>query len=392
MEKTPEKPPLFFIYLTTFINIVGFGMVFPLLPFYAQHFNANETTIGLLAASYAIAQFLLAPIWGRLSDRFGRRPILIAGTFGLSLAFAMFGFANNLTLLFISRILQGAFSAAALAATQAYVADVTTKESRIKGMGYLGASFAMGFIFGPGLGGILSNINFSFPFFVAAVLAIINFFSILIFLPESLTKKAEQLIIHEGLLNVKHMYIGLKGGLGALFILAFLWSYALTNNEVAVPLFGSENLNLSASAIGLFFSAQGVLAALVQAVLIYKITHYLGEHKTVILGLMVMAIGLFLVPFAKTSWVLLFFMIIMTLGSSMTRPTLATLVSKGTKEGQGTTMGIFASFESLGRVLGPLLGGYLFSAFGFHSPFTVSAVLILVTLIFVVQIKNFLRD
>lgn len=392
MEKPAKKPSLLPIYLTVFVNIVGFGMIFPLLPFYAQHFHANETTIGLLAASYAIAQFLLSPIWGRLSDRFGRKPIIAVALIGLASSYLMFGLANSLLWLFVSRILQGVFSGASIPVAQAYVADVTTKESRIKGMGNLGAVLSSGFIFGPGLGGALSAINFSFPFFVASAIAIFSFISVLIFLPESLSKKAEQLTIKEGFLNFQHMLTGLKGELGSFFILIFLWSFALTNNEVAVPLFGSEKLNLSATTIGYFFSVQGMLAALVQSVLIYKITHLFGEHKTVILGLLIMAIGLFLVPFAKANAFLLMFMIMMTLGSSMTRPTLATLVSKGTKEGQGTTMGIFASFESLGRIFGPLLGGYLFSTFGFHSPFTISAVLILVTLIFVVQIKNFLRN
>ena len=159
-----------------------------------------------------------------------------------------------------------------------------------------------------------------------------------------------------------------------------------------MPLFGSERLNVSVSTIGYFFSVQGLLSVLVQSVLLYKLTRLFGEHKTAVLGLVIMAAGLFLVPFAKIPLFLLTFMVLMTLGSSMTRPTLASLVSKETKEGQGTTMGIFSSFESLGRVFGPLLGGWLFSTFGFHSPFTISAVLILITLIFVVQIKGFFRN
>lgn len=367
-------------------------MVFPLLPFYAQHFHASEATVGLLAASFAIAQFILSPIWGRLSDRFGRKPIIQIALLGLSLSFVIFGLAQNLLWLFIGRILQGAFSAASIPVAQAYVADVTSKEDRIKGMGNLGASLSAGFIFGPGIGGTLSSINLSFPFFVAAVVAFVNFLSVQVFLPESLTKKAERMMIKEGFLNFKHMYHGLKGELGSFFILVFLWSFALTNNEVAVPLFGSEQLALSALTIGYFFSLQGLLASTIQSVLIYKITHLFGEHRTAVLGLFLMALGLFLVPLSKAPLFLLLFMVIMTLGSSMSRPTLASLVSKETKEAQGTTMGIFSSFESLGRVFGPLLGGWTYSTFGFHSPFTVSAVLILLTLIFVVQIKGFFRN
>lgn len=392
MEKFRKKPPLFFLYLTTFITIIGFGMIFPLLPFYVRQFNTSEWTVGLLAASYAIAQFLLAPIWGRLSDRFGRKPIIVISLSGLSLSFFLFGLSNNLFELFAIRILQGIFSAAAISAASAYVSDVTTSDERIRGMGNLGASFAAGFIFGPGIGGALSVIHVSFPFFLAAALALINFILVLKFLPESLSKKSEKLSIKEGFFNMGHMFNALKGEMGSFFILAFLWSFALTNNEVAVPLFGMERLNLSVSTIGYFFSVQGVLAVLMQSVLLYKITKFLGEHKAVVLGLTIMAIGLYLVPFAKNPGFLLFFMVLMTLGSSMTRPTLASLVSKETKEGQGITMGIFSSFESLGRVFGPLLGGWLFSTFGFHSPFTISTVLILLTLVFVVQIKGFFRN
>lgn len=391
MEKS-KKSHLFFIYLTIFINILGFGMVFPLLPFYAQHFHASDATIGLLASSFAIAQFILSPIWGRLSDRFGRKPIIQIGLLGMSLSFLLFGFANNLILLFIARILQGAFSAASISVAQAYVADVTSKEERIKGMGNLGASLAAGFIFGPGIGGILSTINLSFPFFVAATLAFLNFLSVQLFLPESLSKQAETMMIKEGLLNFKHMYYGLKGELGSFFILIFLWSFALTNNEVAVPLFGSERLNLYPLTIGFFFSGMGLMSVFMQAFLIYKITKLFGEHKTAVLGLAIMATGLFLIPFALNSLTLAAFMILMASGSSMARPTITTLVSKETKEGQGTTMGIFSSFESLGRVFGPLLGGWAYSTFGFHSPFTSSAVLIFLTLIFVVQIKGFFRN
>ncbi len=392
MDKIRKQPPLFFLYITVFITIVGFGMIFPLLPFYARQFNATEWTVGLLAGSYAIAQFFLAPLWGRLSDRYGRKPIIVISLLGLGISFVLFGLANSLFWLFAARILQGVFSAAAISSVHAYVSDVTTPDERIKGMGNLGASFSAGFIFGPGMGGILSSINLSFPFFAAGILALINFFLVLKFLPESLSKKTEIFTLKEGLFNIKHMYSGLKGELGSFFILTFLWSFALTNNEVAVPLFGMEKLNLSVSNIGYFFSVQGLLAMFMQALIVFKVTKLIGEHKAVVVGLMIMALGLFLVPFAKSGVFLLIFMVLMTVGSSITRPTVATLVSKKTKEGQGTTMGIFASFESLGRIFGPILGGWLFANFDFHSPFTVSAVLILLTLIFIVQIRNFFRD
>lgn len=389
---TQNKPQLLFIYLTVFVTLIGFGMVLPLLPFYAKLYNASETTIGLLAASFAIAQFLFSPIWGRASDRYGRKPIISLGLLGLSLAFLVFGIAHNLEWLFVSRFLQGVFSGAALPVAQAYVADVTTKDERIKGMGNLGAALALGFLFGPGLGGVLSGVSVSFPFFVAAGLAAVNFALVQLFLPESLSQRTEKLLIKEGFLNIRHMYQGLKGEMGYLFVMIFLWSYALSNNQVAVPLFGYEYLNLSIITVGLFFSCNGAVSALVQSIFVHKITHRLGEHKTATFGLAIMAVALFLMPFSKIGLMMGVFMMLMAFGSALTRPTLTTLLSKETKEGQGTTMGVATAFDSLGRMLGPLMGGWLFSTFDYHSPFTSTTVLILITLLLVVQIKGFFRN
>src|SRR3989344_1358073 len=386
-----KKPHLFFIYLTIFVNLIGFGMVFPLLPFYAREFHASEALIGLLASSFAIAQFIFSPFWGRLSDRFGRKPIISMALLGLSLAFLVFAISNSLTWLFISRFLQGVFSAAALPTATAYVADVTTKEDRIKGMSNLGASLALGFIFGPAIGGILSSVNHQLPFFAAAALAILNFVSVQLLLPQSLTKRSEKLVIKEGFLNFKQMYHGLRGELGSLFILIFLWSYGLSNNQVAVPLLGAEKLNIDASMVGLFFSAQGLVSALVQWLVVGKITNKIGEHHMAVLGLAIMAIALFLMPFSPLPAFMALAMMSLALGSALSRPTINTLISKQTHEGQGTTMGVATAFESMGRILGPLLGGILFYQFGYHSPFTVVAVLIFLMLMYVIKRKKFLK-
>lgn len=386
-----NKPPLFFIYLTIFINIIGFGMVFPLIPYYAKQFQASEAIIGLIMASFAVGQFLFSPLWGRLSDRFGRKPIISLALLGLAVSYFTFGLARSLFWLFILRFLQGIFSAAANPVAHAYVADVTTKKERIKGMGNLGASLALGFIFGPGIGGVLSNINAAAPFFVAAALALLNFIFVQILLPESLTKRSEKPVTKEGFFDIKNMYRGLTGELGMLFILTFLWSYALSNNQVAVPLFGYEELRISPFTIGLYFSAQGLVSAIIQSLAIHKITGLVGEHKTVVVGLFIMAVGLFLMPFSLDGLVMVAFMMLVALGSSLSRPTLNSLISKETQEGQGITMGVSTAFESFGRILGPLLGGVLFSQFGFHVPFTLSAFIIFATLLFVVRQKHFLR-
>lgn len=391
MQKTAREQPLFFLYLTVFINIVGFGMIFPLLPLYAREFQASETLIGFMAASFAVGEFFFAPFWGRLSDRFGRKPVILLCLLGISFAFASFAFANNLSWLFISRFLQGVFAGGALTSASAYVADMTSKEDRIRGLSRLGASLATGFIFGPAIGGILSSFNHQLPFFAASTLTIIDLVFVYFLLKESLTKNEERVIIKEGFLNIKAMYRGLRGDLGTFFILIFLWSYALSNNQVAIPLFGTETLGLSVTLIGVFFSLQGLTSGSVQWFLLEKIARRFGEYKIVPFGLLIMTVSLFLLPFSPLPLVMSVFMITFSFGSAITRPTLATLVSKATREGQGTTMGIASAFESSGRILGPMLGGWLFATFGFHAPFTISAILILFTLVFVVQIKGFFR-
>ncbi|MBU1031511.1 MFS transporter [Patescibacteria group bacterium] len=388
MEKK-DNPALIFIYLTVFINIIGFGMVFPLLPYYAREFQASETVIGFLAASFAIGEFFFAPLWGRLSDRFGRKPILQLSLLGISVAFFSFAIANTLTALFVSRFLQGVFAAGAFTCAAAYVADITTKSGRIKGMSRLGASIATGFMFGPAIGGILSSQSHQLPFFMAAILTIFNLVFVQLLLKESLKIKEEKLVLKEGFLNVKAMYKGLKGELGTLFVLIFLWSYALSNNHVAIPLFGTEVLGVTAVLIGIFFSLQGLTSGSVQWFLLEKITQKFGEHKTIFLGLGLMAVSLFLLPFSPVSLMMAFLMMSFTFGSAVIRPTLQTLVSKQTHEGQGTTMGVAGAFESSGRIFGPIFGGWLFSTFGFHAPFAVSAVLIFVALTFIARIKNF---
>lgn len=392
MEKPQKKPSLFFLYGVIFTNIVGFGMVFPLLPFYAKEFQASDTVIGFMAASFAVGEFFFAPFWGRFSDRFGRKPIILLSLLGISVAFASFALANTLTWLFISRFLQGVFAAGAFTSASAYVADMTTKKERISGLSRLGASLATGFIFGPAIGGILSSLSHQLPFIAASVLTICNLIFVQLFLKESIKEKEEKLVLKEGFLNVKAMYHGLRGQLGTYFILIFLWSYALSNNQVVIPLFGAEVLGLSAALIGIFFSLQGLTSGSVQWFLLEKIAPKFGEQKIAFLGLGIMMLSLFLLPFSTTVIIMAFIMINFSFGSAISRSTLQTLVSKHTHEGQGTTMGVASAFESSGRIFGPILGGWLFSRFGYHSPFTVSAVLILITLIFVVQIKGFFKN
>lgn len=378
-----------YLYLAIFINSLGFGIIFPLLPFYAKSFQASEMTIGLLAASFAIAQFIFSPFWGRLSDRYGRKPIIALSLLGLSISFFSFGLAKNLTFLFISRIFQGIFSSAALPTAQAYVADATKKEERTKFMGRLGATTAMGFILGPAFGGLLNHNGFALPFFTASGISFLNFFFVLFWLPEVISNKEKLIIAKQGLFNFLRVWRAFKSSLLPYFLMASLWSYGLSNNQVAIPLFGMEKLNLSsASSIGWLFTLMASTSAIVQGLFLGKISRKITEPKTAKTGLFIMALALFFMAFANSIIYLASAMMIMAVGSALTRPTLNSLISKLTPENQGISLGTATSFEAMGRILGPITAGFLFQRFGGTGPFWTTAFLIFIFLLFSINRKQ----
>lgn len=369
------------LYLAVFINIVGFGMVIPLLPFYAQSFGASNTQIGLLAASFSITQFLAAPFFGRISDRIGRKPILAISLFGSALSFLFFGLAQSLSWLFILRAIHGAFSAGAFPIASAYIGDTTSRQERTKYMSKLAAIFALGFVFGPVFSGILSGNNLTLPFFVASIVSAANAIFIWLFLPESLTKKEKGIVLREGLVNIGAMVNAFRGDFRIFFLLLFSWAFALSNLQLAFPLFSEEHFNFTASDNGYFFAFIGLVAALVQWVILPKISRFFIDTKVIAIGILFAAIGQFLVPWAKTIFGLYMVTAIYIFGSSMLRPLISSILSKETKEGQGTTMGLAFSFESLGRIAGPLLGGLLIGILDVRSQFVLSAVIFLISLI-----------
>ncbi|MFH1780872.1 MAG: MFS transporter [Candidatus Nealsonbacteria bacterium] len=378
-----KNSPLFLLYITIFINNIGFGIIHPLLPFYAKTFNASGTTIGILAASYAVAQFIFATFWGQLSDSFGRKVIITISLLGYSLAYLIFGLANTLSLLFVARFLQGLFAAAALPIAQAYVADTTTDKERTKAMSYLFAALGAGMIFGPGLGGFLSTISPSLPFFGAAVISFLNFIFVWLKLPAIAPKKPEGFSVLESLAtNFKQVGMGLRSKLLPYFIMIGLWSYGVSNNQAALPLLGMIKLNLSASDISWIFSITGFFFALMQILIVNRVSRKLGEQRTTSFGLFSMAIALFLMSFSPSYLFLILTAIILTFGSALARPNISSIISKLAVAGQGTTMGIALSFEALGRILGPATGGYLFEKFYGYGPFWASAFSILLFLIF----------
>lgn len=368
---------IFWLYITVFINITGFGMVFPLLPLFAQTFKATPFDIGILAASFSLGQFVAAPIFGRLSDRFGRKPILIISIIGSALSFLIIAFAQNLTVIFMSRILHGIATAGNFPIAQAYIADIVPREKRTEYMGKVAALFALGFVFGPAIGGFLGSLGFSLAFIVAGLITILNLVLVWIFLPESITKKAERFVLREGLMNLKAIYSGLRGDFGILFYLLFAWSFYISNFQVAIPLLTEVKFAMKPMDIGIFFSTTGLTSAIAQWFLLPIVVGKIGDLRTILLGIALMTLGQILAPLTSSLMLFYVFFIVSIIGSGLKRPTINAVLSKATKEGQGTTMGLAFSFESLGRIFGPLIAGFTMAILGYSFPFWVTVAVLL---------------
>ena len=367
-------------------------MMIPLTPYYAKLFHASDTTIGMLTASFAVAQFLFAPFWGILSDRFGRKPIIVIGLLGMAVSFLFFALASTLPMLFFSRFLQGTFSSAILPTARAYMADLTTAKERVRAMGHLAAFLALGIIFGPVIGGSLSEIDPIFPFLTAMVVATLNAGFVVIFLKESLSSRTKLDLRFKRLVfqNFRAVFHGLQSPIAPLLILAFLWSFGVASVQKANQLFSLEILKLNNTKIGTLFAVFGATIAIIQFFFLSSITSRVGQHRTVALGLLSLALGSAVMPFIPHLFFFYVAAVVAGIGSAVARPVITALISEETTEEQGVTMGTATAFESIGRFVGPLLGGGLF-AVGFHIPFLLPAVITLFVLLFVVSRTHFLK-
>lgn len=375
------------IYLTAFTSIVAFSMVFPLLPVYAKTYGASDMAIGFLAASFAIGQLLFSHFWGSLSDHVGRKPIIMTGLFGISASFILFAISGTLETLFVSRFFQGVFSSACMPTARAYMGDITTKGERVKAMGRIGAAIAMGVILGPAIGGVLAKADISFPFWAGAFVALSNLVFVAKFLPESLKLKIspgqffrkQPMIFFQSFQSINH---GLKSSLTPLFTLGFIWSFALSTNQLSIPIIGLEKFEADAQEIGVNFGFLGLVSAVVQFFFLSKISSLFGTRAAIGGGLAIMAFGLFLMPFLPPNLMFLYFATLFVgAGSAIARPLITALISQSAKE-QGKAMGIENAFESFGRLVGPLAGGFLFG-FGIAMPFLFASVVVVVTVLFV---------
>ena len=376
MLSPTSRSPLTIIFITIFIDLLGFGLVLPALPFYAESYGASPLMVGLLSMSYSLAQFIFAPLWGRISDRVGRRPIILLSLAGSAAAFLIFGLAQSLALLFVARSLAGILSSASLPTAQAYIADVTTPENRAKGMGLIGAAFGLGFIFGPAMGGLLTKYGYGFPAIVAACMAGANWIWAYFALPESLHYSKRKLNPHY--LSPSHIkdVVGNKR-LAFLLVIFFLHVFAFSNMESTFALFNEHRIGMDAFGVGALLAEVGIIAAVVQGLLIGKLTKLFGEVNLSIFGIFTMALGLLMTTMADTVHAMIMIVPLYALGSALTNPTMSALISKSVSDTkQGLTMGITQGLGAMGRVLGPLAGTGLFQAFSPAAPYHFGAVLL----------------
>ncbi len=369
-----KKSALTILFLTMFLVMLGFGIIIPHLAYYANALGASPAQIGFLMAIYSAMQLIFAPLWGRMSDRYGRKHAILIGLVGNAGALALFGTAKTLSWLFIARGLSGVLSAAVLPTVMAYVADVTTEEARGKGMGLMGAAMGLGFIFGPGIGAIMEN--HSLPFLVAGGFSFVTFAFALIFLPESL-KLADRLNKREWHISP---WAALNHPLTPLFLVAFFSTFIFSGLETTFPLFIKDRLHYGAKEMGAMFMIMGALVALLQGSILGRLINTLGEFKLIILGLLINALGMALLPWSKALMTLTVYLSIAGIGNLIIRPTNTSWISKQTKIGQGTVIGIMDAFFSLGRVFGPPFAGKLYTPETFQILYWISAgILILVS-------------
>lgn len=368
--------PLAVIFLTVTVDLVGFGIIIPLLPLYADAFGASGLAIGWLMAAYSLMQFVCAPFWGRVSDRIGRRPVLLLSIGGNVVALTVMGLAADYWWLLASRIVSGVFTAN-LAVANAYVADATSPENRARGMGLIGAAFGIGIVIGPFIGGELSAFGYSTPPFVAAALAVLNFASALFFLPES-SKPELRNAAAEGGLVAQIRDVGRTDGVVAILVLTFVQLFAFSMLEMAFVLFAKVRVGFDVREAGRVFALIGVLMVAVQGGAIGPAVRRFGEARVVFVGLASTALGLALLPATPPGgWpVMLGFIALVAIGHGLTSPALAGLLSvRSPAEMQGTVLGVSRSLGALARVAGPPLAGVLFDDAGVGMPMSVGGLL-----------------
>ena len=370
-----KRSPLIVIFITVFIDLVGFGIVIPVLPYYAEgtRFGATPREVGLLFASYSVMQLFCAPVLGRLSDKYGRRPILLISLLGTCAGFLILGFATTLWMLFLGRIIDG-ISGGNISTAQAYIADVTDEENRAKGMGLIGAAFGLGFVFGPAIGGVLSRWGINVPFLFAGGLAFCNAVLLYFTLPETVTADHPARTSAASGRSWRRLFVALKNRrLGFVLTIYFLSIVAFSIMTASFSLFLMFRFGYDAFHNGWVFAFVGIVSAAIQGGLIGKLVKRFGEPILVIAGTLLFAASLFASPFIGPAIGILGIVLtgaVSAIGNALNAPALSSLASKSASASeQGTILGVTQSVASLARAVGPAIAAFLIYSAVAHPGF-----------------------
>lgn len=365
------------IFLIVFIDLLGFGLILPLLPFIAEHYGAKPLTVGLLTATYSLFQLIGGPILGKLSDRFGRKRLLLISQIGTLLGFLLLALANNLWLLFLSRAIDG-ITGGNISIAQAYIADVTQKKDRAKGMGILGAAFGLGFIFGPLIGGLLSQISFHTPAYFAMIISLITIVTNVLFLKETINIKETAKTVEKSFSFTEIIKIIKTPPINSFIAVFLLLSIAFTIMQGNFALWSEKTFGLTARDNGFLFTYIGVLSVIIQLGILPVLLKRFSEKKLFNSSIIILALGFVTLGLANYLGIVLLALFLISLGNGLNSPTLQSLASENVKPTEyGETLGLLSSASSLGRTIGPVMGGYFFGTIGKDFPLFLSALLTL---------------
>ncbi len=376
---------LLILFLTIFIDLMGFGIFIPVIPVYARELHASDALVGDLGALFSLMMFITTPVWGSLSDRYGRRPVIMIAIAVSAASYLLFAHATTLLLLVVSRMLTG-LGSGNITAAQAYITDVTPPEGRAKAMGIIGAAFGLGFIFGPPLGSfVFAQFGVAWVGYLAAVICLFNLAAVWLWLPESLTQRDGTRKVR--VKPVSGAYHALKDGrFKDLYLISFIFITAFSMMQMTVALLWLDNYHLSDKQIGLMFAAVGVASAIVQGGMIGWLQRTFGERRLMVYGSLCMAVGLGMIPFIPIAWFVPLSIVsiaLLSLGNGCLNPTILSLLSRNAAQHeQGTVLGTNQSFGSLARIAGPALGGRLY-ALGHALPYVTAGAIMLGALYYI---------
>jgi len=364
------KRKLAVIFGFAFIDLLGYSLILPLLPYIAERFNATPTQVGLLLTANALAQMIAAPTIGRLSDRWGRRPMLILSVTGTLVAFLLFSFANSLWMLFLSRILDG-FLGGNTALARAYITDITDEENRSRGLGLIGAAFGLGFIIGPFSGGQLSRLGYVVPGLVAAALSLINLIAVIFWIPESLSEEQKQKARNSSVagFNLKNLMETLRVPcVGQLLLMNAFFSIAFMIFQVNFVLVAKESLGLTAQTTSLLLSLVGVMSVITQGLIVGWISKKVRETRLIFFATLVLLFGLLGWGFASSVLEYVLVIIPIAIAAGLFNVSLASLLTKATaQESVGGMLGLAQSQQTFAQVITPLIGGPLIQFYGGYA-------------------------